>query len=662
MDNSSVKLKLFGGSTLKPVGECKLHVQHKGQRKTLKFQLIENKCIPLPSAETCEKLQLIRLNVSVLESVHQMSKSPMQNPLSREDLLSKYHEVFSGLGHIGDAKIVVDKTVTPVQHSPSRVPLALQKDVKKNILELEEKDIIKKAVEPSEWISSVVIVAKPQKIRICLDPKDLNRTVQRPKFQMPSLEELLPELSKARIFSFFDAKDGFYQVSVDDESSKLTTFWTPFGRYRYLRMPFGMSLAPEVFESKLQECLADLPGVKVMRDDILVVGCGDTDSEALVNHDQNVIRLLERGKQVNLKLNKNKLKLRQAEVKFMGHVISKDGLKPDPEKVSAIKNMPKPTSKAELQTLLGFINYLSKFLPKLSDVSAPLRELTVGQSKFTWAKQHDKAFATIQQLVIQHPVLKFNNIEEEVTIQTDASDKRLGVLLQSGQPVAFASRTLSHTDKNYATIEKECLAIVFACERFNQYLARREKIYVETDHNPLESIFKKSLLSAPCRLQRMLLRLQRFNLSVSYKPGSQMVLADHLSRAAQHETLKTAEPFQVFSLKLETLDPMLALKITPERLEQLQRSTGQDDTLQTLRTTILTGWPMQKEEVPFKIREYWSYRDELTVHNGVLFKGSRVVIPQRLEPEVKSRIHSSHLGVEACLRKAKDTVFWPGIF
>ena len=121
----------------------------------------------------------------------------MQNPLSREDLLSKYHEVFSGLGHIIDAKIVVDKTVTPVQHSPKCVPLASQKDVKKKILELEEKGIIKKAVEPSKWISSMVIVAKPQKIQICLDPKDLNRAVQGPKFQMPTLEELLPELSKA---------------------------------------------------------------------------------------------------------------------------------------------------------------------------------------------------------------------------------------------------------------------------------------------------------------------------------------------------------------------------------------------------------------------------------------------------------------------------------
>ncbi|XP_078368291.1 uncharacterized protein LOC144652146 [Oculina patagonica] len=279
MKNSTVKLKLFGGSTMKPAGECDLHIKHNGTKHALKFQVIQDKCKPLLSAETCEKLQLIQLNASVTDSVHQLKDSVVPEPLSREELMSKFHDVFNGLGHIGDAKIVVDQSVTPVQHSPRRVPVALRKDVEKKILELEEKRIITKAVEPSQWISSMVVVAKPQKIRICLDPKDLNRAIQRPKFQMPTLEELLPELSKARIFSSFDAKDGFYQVSLDEDSSKLTTFWTLLGRYRYLRMPFGISLAPEVFESKLQECLADLPGVKVIRDDILV-GYGENDSEA----------------------------------------------------------------------------------------------------------------------------------------------------------------------------------------------------------------------------------------------------------------------------------------------------------------------------------------------------------------------------------------------
>ena len=188
MNNSSVKLKLFGGATLKPVGECDLHVRHNGKQQVLKFQVIKHKCKPLLSAETCEKLQLILLNVSVPENVRQISETLPQTCLSKEELLSKYHEVFSGLGHIGDVKIRVDPSFKPVQHSPRRVPVALQKEVKNKILELEEKGIIKKMVEPSEWISSMVVVAKPQKIRICLDLKDLNRAIQRPKFQMPTLE------------------------------------------------------------------------------------------------------------------------------------------------------------------------------------------------------------------------------------------------------------------------------------------------------------------------------------------------------------------------------------------------------------------------------------------------------------------------------------------
>ena len=140
-----------------------------------------------------------------------------------------------------------------------------------------------------------------------------------------------------------------------------------------------------------------------------------------------------------------------------------------------------------------------------------------------------------------------------------------------------------------------------------------------------------------------------------------MFLADHLSRAGQHEVAMPEESFQVFSLELESLNPIQALKVTPERLEQLQQCTGQDEALQTLKTTVLTGWPMQKEQVPVNIREYWTYLGESTVHSGILFKGSRVVIPHVMTPEVKSRIHSSHLGVEACLRKARDTVFWPNI-
>ena len=150
---------------------------------------------------------------------------------------------------------------------------------------------------------------------------------------MPTLEEVLPRLSKAKVFTTLDAKDGFYQIGLDEASSKKTTFWTPFGRYRYLRMPFGISLAPEEFERRLHEQLSGLDGVDILRDDILVAGYGETQEEAEANHDQNLRKLLDRARKVNLKLNSKKMNLMKQQVKFMGHVITKDGLKPDPDKV-----------------------------------------------------------------------------------------------------------------------------------------------------------------------------------------------------------------------------------------------------------------------------------------------------------------------------------------
>ena len=656
---SRVKLRLFDGSMMKPLGEATLRVAHGDQAELLTFQVVQSNRKPLLSAETCQRLKLLTVNKKAV--IHSLEATTYV-PLTKETILRDFKDVFEGLGHIGDASFVVDQAVTPVQHTTRRIPVALQKEVKAKIDDLEQKGIIQKETSPTEWISSMVVVAKPGKIRICLDPKDLNRAVQRPRYQMPTLEETLPKLSQAKVFSTLDAKDGFYQIRLDEESSKLTTFWTPFGRYRYLRMPFGINLAPEVFECRLQEILADLKGVVVLRDDILVLGYGDTMEKATEDHDKNLISLLKKARQVNLKLNSKKMKLKKPEVQYMGHVISKDGLKPDPEKVKAVEGMPKPTSKQEVLSLLGFVNYLARFLPKLADVAQPLRHLTARDAEFVWAKQHDKAFNEVKKLVVNHPVLKYYDSQEEVTLQCDASEKGLGAtLLQNGQPVAFASRTLSPTERKYAQIEKECLAIVFGCERFSQYLSRKEKVTVESDHKPLQSIFKKSVLAAPCRLQRMLLRLQRYNLDVTYKPGSQMYLADQLSRAFLPDQGDSEEDFQVFAVEVEQMNPHSLLKVSGERLAQIQKATEQDPALQTLKTTVLTGWPDRRDDVPVQVRDYWNYREEITLHNGILFKCQRIIVPKALRAEITSRVHSSHLGIEACLRKARDVVFWPSM-
>ena len=268
----------------------------------------------------------------------------------------------------------------------------------------------------------------------------------------------------------------------------------------------------------------------------------------------------------------------------------------------------------------------------------------------------------VKQLLVNHPVLRYYDCNEEVTIQCDTSEKGLGAtLLQKGKPVAVASKSLSPTECRYAQIEKECLSTVFVCHRFSQYISRREKITMESDHKPLQSIFQKSVLAAPCRLQRMLRRLQRYNLEVNYKPGTQMYIADHLSRAFLPDRGEQDEEFQVFALEVESLNPCDSLTVSSERLAQLQKATEQDPVFQTLKTTVLIGWPEQRSEVPISIREYWNYRDEVILHNSILFKRQRIIVPKAMRSEIILRSHAIHLGIEACLRKARDVVCWPGM-
>lgn len=234
-----------------------------------------------------------------------------------------------------------------------------------------------------------------------------------------------------------------------------------------------------------------------------------------------LISFLERCKEQDVKLNTDKLNLRQKEVPFIGHIATDKGLRVDPAKVRAISEMPAPTDKAGVQRLLGLAQYLSKFLPNLSDITKPLRELTQSNVQWVWETAQQASLEALKKAVITTPVLRYYNLEEEVTLQCDASQSGLGAaLLQNGQPVAYASRALTDAETRYAQIEKELLAIVFACERFESYVYGRDVIRVETDHKPLEAIFTKPLNSAPKRLQRMLLRLQKYSLQVVYKKGA----------------------------------------------------------------------------------------------------------------------------------------------
>ena len=214
-------------------------------------------------------------------------------------------------------------------------------------------------------------------------------------------------------------------------------------------------------------------------------------------------------------MNRRKVKRCQSSVRFMGHLLTSDGLKADPEKIQAIIEMFEPGDITALKRFLGMVNYLSKYTPLLSDMTEPLRRLDDKEVELRWTNSHITAMEAIKKAVTAASVLRFFDVRKPVTIQCDASETGLGaVLLQEGQPICYASRTLTDTDTRYAQIEKELLAIVWSCDKFDQYIYGRDMVTIESDHEPLKAVFKKDIDKSPKRLQRMCLALQSYNLDV----------------------------------------------------------------------------------------------------------------------------------------------------
>ena len=465
----------------------------------------------------------------------------------------------------------------------------------------------------------MVTVVAPKKMRICMDPQDLNQAIKREHYPLLTVEEVVSRMPKAKYFSELDANQGFWQIKLDEESSKLCTFNTPIGRYRFLRLPFGISSASEVFQRSVAQMIEGLEGVVNIIDDLLV--WGDTIEE----HDQRLIKVLERAREYNLKLNRNKCKIRTTEIKYIGHVLSTDGLKADDEKVRAVVQLPPPQDKQELMRFMGMIQYLAKFIPNLSEVSAPLRKLLENDTAWHWEEEQKQSYEQLKKLVTNAPTLKFYDVKAPVTLSVDASSEGIGaVILQDGRPVAYGSRALTDCQRRYAQIEKELLAIVYGCEKFHQYLYGRD-IKVESDHKPLESIFKKPLHQAPMRLQRMLLRLQRYTLKVTYKPGKELYIADTLSRAflkEQKEDLLGEE------LEVNWVTPQLP--ISEKKLIMFRKATTDDPEMQMLRDITMTGWPKERDDVPKEMKTYWTFKEEISYASGLLFKAAKLIVPNQL--------------------------------
>lgn len=643
--STSLKLQGYSGSNITVIGKCYLKIIHKNNLYILKFIIAQVNSPPILGREACEELGLIKRVMSISNT-------------SKNSILDEFPDLFVGIGCLpGEYKIQLNNNVKPVIHAPRRLPLALRDQIKSKLTEMVSQGIIAKVEGPTDWVNSITVVKKPNgDLRICLDPQDLNKAIKREYFKLPTFEDLTANLAGAKYFSTLDAKQGFWHVKLHEESTNLCTFSTVFGRYKFLRMPYGISSASEIFHKRLYSHFDDLKGVIQFIDDLLVYG------PTKEIHDQRLRAVLQRCQDINIKLNKNKCKICLTEIKYLGHKITNNGIYPDDSHLLAVKNMPTPKNKKDVERFLGLVTYINTFIPNLSEKTSILRDLLRKEVEWHWDANHDACFNRLKSSLTSTPVLQYYTLNKPVVISVDASKNGLGAcLMQDNLPVCYASKSLTKTEQSYAQIEKELYACVFACEKFYTYIYGRSDVTIETDHKPLVSIIKKPLANAPARLQRMLLRLQPYAFKLVYKPGKYLYIADTLSRAVAPGSGAHTQPRDHLDAQAQVCAVAAVNPLTDSHFLTIQVNTQKDPELCELIKVIKKGWPVHKAEVSDLIKPYWNNRDELTSSFGIIWKGNKVVIPKCMRSEMLKNIHSAHLGLEKCLLRAREIMFWPNM-
>ena len=410
-------------------------------------------------------------------------------------------------------------------------------------------------------------------------------------------------------------------------------------------MPFGLKMSQDVFQMRMDHITDRLPGVIAIHDDICVFG------KTQEQHDRHLLQLLKAAKAKGLVFNSRKCHISQKQITFFGMIFSGQGMKPDPMKIQALQDLTMPQNQKQLQSFLGLVNYLQPFLPDIAAKTTFLREQV---SKWDWTPSTDSAFQQLKQWICKtllKTTLTYYDRTQPLTLHTDASEYGLGAaLLQNGKPIAFASKTLTDVETRYANIERECLSVVFGLEKFHTYIYGRQ-ITVYNDHKPLEMITRKPIQAAPPRLQRMLLRLQRYDYTLLYKPGKEMILADRLSRF----------PLRRENAPIELHQNIQHLTFTPDKINIIRGAVERDPILNTVYCITLNGWPSKISKVPRITRQFWGARDELTIEDGVLLKGNHVCIPPELYNRSLHELHETHLGIEKMQHRARATMYWPGM-
>lgn len=637
----------YNGVKLKLAGEYDASVTYKGNTKSVVVVVVVTKNPPLLGrsflrAFNFELLQVNNIQVSDMTIVNQLK--------------NEFNGVFDGkLGKFSGCTIslqVVSDAV-PIFCKPRPLPLAWKERVEKHLRQLIASDVLE-PIDNSDWGTPLVPILKPNgDLRICGDYKvTLNKFLVDFKYPLPRIDEIFASLEGGEVFTKLDLSNAYNQLVLDDDSQLLCAWTTHIGTLKVKRLPFGVKTAAAIFQKTIENLLRDIPCVVVYQDDITVTG------KNLSEHISTLRRVLEKLQSSGLKLNVKKSKFFQNEISYLGFNINRNGLTKNDERISSIMSAPIPRNISEVRAFVGMANYYSKFINDFADIMSPLYNLLSKDVSFVWSDKCQKAYDRIKREVTSDQVLVHFNPKLPLILTTDASNNAVaGVLSHKfsdvSKPISFVSRALTKSEKNYSTLEKEALAIVFCVTKLKQYLIGNRFI-LKTDHRPLLTIFgsNKGLpIMASARMQRWALILSGFNYTIEYVKGCKNE-ADSISRLPHIN-------FESNHSESSYINFIESQRDFPVDFKDICRETRRDPILSKVAASILDGTLVNLKDPIFStFREKYI---ELTVEYGCVLWGYRTVIPQKLKSKILEALHSSHLGIVKTKALARSYVWWPGI-
>lgn len=677
LQKTKTKVITYGSSSnssLKVLGTIAFVVETNSKLCCTKFHVIDTTHKNLLSGETALLLNILTFEKPIfnVQKEYDVNATSLAEKNAVPESLTKLIDCFgetvfnNTIGKLKDyeVKLHIDKNVPPVAQRERRIPFALREKVNKELEKLERAGIIEDVTdEPTPWLNPLVIVPKSDgTIRLCVDMRCANKAIKRTRYPTPTIDDLKCKLRGANVFTKLDMRSAFHQLELAKESRYITAFQSDTRIKRFTRLLFGANSAPEELQHVIRQLLADIDGVINIADDLLIYAKDNAE------HDRILLQVLERFREKELTLNLRKCQFLQSSLEFYGHVFSKDGMKPNPKKVEAIVKASQPEDQKALRSFLGLANYLKAFIPNYSTITYPLRSLLKNDTEYEWSNNCDEAFTKLKSAISSDTCITYFDNRKDTFLFTDASPYGISAIVLQKSPtekhakiVSFSSRALTKTEMNYAQIERECLALVYGCERNRLYLLGRQ-FTAYNDHKALVNILNNPKSTIPLRIERLTLRLQGYQFVLKHVKSDDNI-SDYPSRhpydTADESVAETTEEY-VNQLAEYSCPNALTL-------DNIRQATKYDKLCQELIKLVQNrNWyTIEKrtdigEEVKNELKSFRKLRNELTLTNDqqTILKGTRIVIPEILQQLAINIAHVGHQGIQKTKTLLRSKVYF----